>query len=96
MLDCKEIVFSGHAIQRMFERGIQKNDVKIVLQTSEIIQRYPDDTPYPSFLISGRLNAIPLHLVIGMNETSRRCIVITVYIPSLNYWMEDYKTRRIL
>lgn len=30
-LDCREIVFTGHAVQRMFERSIQKSDALTVV-----------------------------------------------------------------
>jgi hypothetical protein len=43
------VVFRVHAIQRMFQRGIDGDDVRHVLTTGEVIERYPNDTPYPRF-----------------------------------------------
>ncbi|WP_293653943.1 DUF4258 domain-containing protein, partial [Thiolapillus sp.] len=47
-LDCSSLKFSGHAVSRMFERGIRKEDVVQAVNDGEVIQRYPDDRPYPS------------------------------------------------
>ena len=52
-MDCEKISFSGHAVQRMFERGIGKEAVIGVIRTGEVIVSYPDDYPYPSFLMLG-------------------------------------------
>jgi len=42
--------FSSHAIQRMFERGFQKDSVAKAVRDGEIIQEYPNDKPYPSVM----------------------------------------------
>jgi hypothetical protein len=47
-MDRAQVVFSGHAIQRMFQRGIRREDVLAVLSSGEVVAEYPDDTPYPS------------------------------------------------
>lgn len=36
-MDCKRVVFSGHAIQRMFERAISRDDVLAVIAQGETI-----------------------------------------------------------
>jgi len=52
-LGCGEFVFSGHAVQRMFERGIRQEMVIEAIRQGEIIARYEDDQPYPSYLVHG-------------------------------------------
>ena len=39
-MECKIINFSGHAVQRMFERGIREKDVIEIIKTGEIIPSY--------------------------------------------------------
>lgn len=46
-------VFRVHAIQRMFQRQVSKQDVRVVLETGETIESYPDDAPFPSRLVLG-------------------------------------------
>ncbi|MGH2495853.1 MAG: DUF4258 domain-containing protein [Ktedonobacteraceae bacterium] len=43
-----QLVFSTHAIKRMFERSISKADIRRVLVNGEVINEYPDDKPYAS------------------------------------------------
>lgn len=94
MLDCQHIKFSGHALQRMFERKIGKPDVLSVIAGGEIIAEYPDDTPYPSLLICGFVEQTPLHIVVAFDQPKGECYVVTTYIPAADQWTTDYKTRR--
>ena len=66
-MECKEIIFSQHAVQRIFERGIQTNDIKAVIESGEIIADYPEDFPFPSYLILGWVKKKPFHLVIAID-----------------------------
>lgn len=93
-MDCTEVVFSGHAIRRMFERAISKDDVLITIKLGEIIESYPNDTPYPSVLLLGFMENFPLHVVLAKDELTGSCIIITVYIPGTNIWEPGYKRRK--
>ena len=62
-----KIIFRTHTIKRMFQRSVDEKDVRSVLKTGEIIEVYPDDTPYPSRLILGWLEKRPLHVVSADN-----------------------------
>ena len=46
-----QLVFSTHAIKRMFERSITKAEIRRVLVNGEVINEYLEDKPYPSQLI---------------------------------------------
>lgn len=93
-MDCDSIKFSRHAIERMFTRGIGEPDVLEILLHGEMVEEYPDDTPYPSMLLLGWCNNKPLHLVAARDDESGTCIVITTYIPDTAHWGEDFKTRK--
>ena len=62
-----KIKFSGHAIQRMFERGIQKKIVVDSIIDGEVIQEYLNDKPYPSYLILAFNDKKPIHIVLAYN-----------------------------
>ena len=72
-----KLVFRTHAIQRMFQRRISMEDIRRVLETGEVIEEYPDDTPYPSRLILGWNGTKPLHVVIADNNEDKETIIIT-------------------
>lgn len=88
------LVFRVHAIQRMFQRGINEENVRHVLATGETIEEYPDDTPYPSRLVLGWHGSRPLHIVVADNSDAQETIVITVYEPDPRQWETDFKRRK--
>jgi len=51
--DFDRVLFSGHAVRRMFERGLSKDDVLGIVRDGEVIADYPEDEPYPSYLQTG-------------------------------------------
>ncbi|MGO9014841.1 MAG: DUF4258 domain-containing protein [Dissulfurispiraceae bacterium] len=70
------------------------NEVYEAVCGGEVIEEYPEDTPYPSVLIFGKtLIARPLHIVCAYNKEDSMAIVITVYQPNPELWME-YKRRK--
>ena len=93
MSEVGKIIFRTHAIKRMFQRRVDEKDVRSVLGTGEIIEVYPDDTPYPSRLILGWLGSRPLHVVAAENITDNETIVITVYEPEQDKWSPNFKRR---
>lgn len=92
--DYKTLVFSGHAVRRMFEKCISERDVRRVIETGEIIASYPEDQPYPSCLMLGFVGEHALHVVVALDRASATCHVVTVYVPDPEVWHPDYRTRR--
>jgi hypothetical protein len=74
-MKCERVVFSGHAVRRMFERGITTEPVLEVIAVGEIIAEYDDDTPHPSRLLSGIVNGRPIHVVVQL--MSRTAIALS-------------------
>jgi hypothetical protein len=94
-MNCGIIRFSRHAMQRMFERGIDPENVREIVETGEIIETYPDDTPYPSALLFGRIGERPVHVVVARDPACGECYVVTAYEPEAALWGEDFRTRRL-
>ncbi len=92
-MDCAETIFSAHAVQRMFERNIQTSHIEAVIKSGEIILEYPDDLPFPSYLMLGWVEGRPIHLVIAVDWLIKRCYVVTAYLPDPSLWSSDFKTR---
>lgn len=90
------LVFRVHAIQRMFERHFSEEEVRQGLASAEVIEEYPDDKPYPSRLVLGRVGSRPIHLVVADNDDDQETIVITVYDPDPEQWEADFKRRKKL
>ncbi len=43
----KSLLFRAHALERMFERRVTVEEVRLVLETGKKIENYPHDRPYP-------------------------------------------------
>lgn len=89
-----EIIFSQHSLQQIFKRSISISDVVDLITIAETIKDYPDDKPYPSRLLLGFKNGIPLHIVVATNIVDDQIIVVTAYIPDNAIWLSDYKTKK--
>jgi len=89
------IVYRLHAVLRMGQRGISEQEVEQALRNGEVVERYDDDTPYPSRLILSPPFSRPLHVVAAWNEAACEWIVITVYEPAPDRWYPDHRRRRI-
>ena len=87
------LTFRIHALRQMFQRRITDSDIRELIGFGTIVEEYPDDIPYPSFLISGIVNNRPLHVVMAYNNVDREAIGITAYEPDPDSWSDNF-TRR--
>jgi len=92
-MDCRNVVFRGHAVQRMFERGISEVQVIDVINLGDQIEDYRDDKPYPSVFLLGCVGGIAIHAVLGIDPESKTCYVITVYQPDPGIWQSNFRGR---
>ncbi len=88
-----KLVFRVHALRQMFNRRIDEADVEEVVRKGKIIEEYPDDTPYPSYLMYRTVHGRPLHVVGAYDKEEGVIIVVTAYEPDPDRW-EDHYTRR--
>jgi len=59
-----------------------------------IIEDYPDDKPYPSCLIYGQtFSGDPVHSVWAFNDENQWAVLITVYRPDPDRWI-NFRVRR--
>ena len=93
-MQCEQIIYSGHAVRRMFERSLLPAHVAIAIQRGEVIADYPDDSPHPSALILGFVEGKPIHAVVAVDAASHRCYVVTAYRPDPGIWAQDFRSRR--
>ena len=85
--------WTNHVLKRLFQRGINTDDVVYAIQNGEIIEQYPADYPYPSCLILGPVkNKNVIHVVCGLAKDE--LWLITVYYPDSNEWTSDMRTRK--
>ncbi len=83
-----------HARKEAENDSLVLDDIFHSTQTGEIIEEYPDDTPYPSCLVYGTMSlGDPVHSVWAYDSGSKIAVLITVYRPDPNRWV-NWKERR--
>ena len=91
---CDQITVSGHAVRRMFERRINRDEVREVVASGEVIAEYPEDLPFPSILLLAIVRGRALHVVVAEDVATHTCYIVTVYPPDSALWDSDFKTRK--
>ena len=91
----KKLRWTNHIFLRLVQRNISMQDVQEAILSGEIIEEYMDDYPFPSCLILGYRNGTnALHVVCATNDEATELWLITAYVPNMEKWMPDYKTRK--
>ena len=93
-MDCSLLHWRRHALERMFQRDISRVEVKKVLDIGEIIETYNDDQPFPSKLVFAIIDKKPLHVVVAEDSKTEECYIITAYVPTVEYFSDDFMMRR--
>jgi len=88
--------FSYHAFKRAVERNISDIEIREIVESSEIIEDYPDDKYAPSCLLLGFTHSgRPLHIQVTRIETGGGLLkIITMYQPDEKGWFNNYSERR--
>jgi hypothetical protein len=88
------VIWRAHALQRMLLRGVTRDDVKGILLGGEVIERYDEDSPFPSALILGTVADRRLHVVAAWDGVGRQVYVISAYEPDEQRFEPNGRTRR--
>jgi len=89
-----KIRISDHAVEEAENDHLLFIEIFYSVRHGEIIENYPNDRPFPSCLIFGmtRKNE-PIHTVWAYNKDNQWAVLITVYRPDANKWI-NWKERR--
>ncbi|MBQ32007.1 MAG: hypothetical protein CL923_05560 [Deltaproteobacteria bacterium] len=88
------IEWRTHALHRMLQRGITRGEVVETLLDGELIEAYPQDSPFPRGLLF-HMNQQPLHVAASCDLETMTVHIHTAYRPDSEYFLPDFKTRRI-
>ena len=91
----KRIIYTLHAIDEMNaeDEVISTQEARQVIFAGEIIEDYPEDKRGHSSLLFGVSETKrPIHVLCAPKE--EYLAVVTAYVPSLDKWESDFKTRR--
>jgi len=91
----KKIIYTLHALDEMNAEDeiITTEEIRHVVLNGEIIEDYPEDKRGHSCLMLGIPETKrPVHVICAPKE--EYLAIITAYIPTLEKWEPDFKTRR--
>ena len=95
--EADRVLYSGHARHEMRQEEfgpITDQELYEAICTGEVIETYPNDTPYPSVLLFGTTHVNrPLHTVCAYDSEADRVVIVTVYQPDPRRW-ENYRRRK--
>lgn len=97
--DADTVFYSRHARFEMEKEEFGKileHEVFEAIQRGEVLEEYPDDKPYPSVLIFGNTRTgRPLHVVCSYSKADDLVVVVTVYHPSEELWIDFRRRKKI-
>lgn len=89
------IRISDHADEEIRADHLMLNDILYSVREGEIIEYYPSDRPYPSCLVFGMTSKKEaVHSVWGYNKNNQWAVLITVYRPDPDKWIQWRKRRK--
>lgn len=92
-IESDQFEFSKHAVDQSIRRRISVQEVREVIANGEMIEEYPEDKYWPSYLIYGRTaEGRPLH--VQCSHPSRSVVkIVTLYEPDPARWI-NFRERR--
>jgi Domain of unknown function (DUF4258) len=78
----------------MFARRISEAEVETTIDNGTIIESYPDDTPFASYLVLDFIDGRPIHVVYSIDESTNIFYVITAYSPDVEIWQNNFSVRK--
>jgi len=79
---------TDHADEEAEDDHLTFDEIYFSVLHGEIIEDYPTDKPYPSCLVYGQtFSGDPIHSVWAYNEQNGWTVLITVYRPDPNQWI---------
>ncbi len=92
-IENSRVIITDHADEEAVNDSLTYEEIYYSVLNGEIIERYPKDKPYPSFLIFGKnFSGEPIHSVWALNPENLWVVLITVYRPDPKRWI-NWKVR---
>lgn len=87
------ILWTYHVNMRMKARFIPRKIILDSVDNYEIIEEYPEDKYFPSYLIRSEHGGYVFHVLFAADSESDNVRVVTAYYPNPDEWDSDLKTR---
>ena len=88
------ILWTYHVNMRLGRRFIARETIISAADSYEIVEAYPEDKYFPSYLLLGGQGEEAFHVLVGTDVDGQNVRIITAYYPSPDEWETDLKRRR--
>ncbi|VVB72550.1 Uncharacterised protein [uncultured archaeon] len=89
-----KVRITDHAYEEANADRLKFDEIYFSAMNGVVIEEYQDDSPFPSVLIFGQtFCSDPVHSVWAYNKKNQWAVLITVYRPDPNLWI-DCKLRK--
>jgi hypothetical protein len=79
---------------RLESRFVSRDIILEAADSYELVESYPDDKYFPSYLSLARLGGDAIQVLFATDVVGDNVRVVTAYRPSPEEWEGDLKTRR--
>ena len=79
---------------RLKQRSITRHEIISSTVDYEIIDAYPEDKYFPSYLVFSQHKHTVFHILFALDVDGDNVSVVAVYYPDPEEWESDLKTRR--
>lgn len=89
-----KLKWTYHVNMRLKGRFINRRAILNSFEEYEIIEEYPKDKYFPSYLVYSCYHDNIFHVLFAVDIEEDNVRVVTAYYPNPEEWKEDFKTRR--
>ena len=90
----RKILWTYHINMRLKQRSITRHEIISSTVAYEIVDAYPEDKYFPSYLIFSQHKHTVFHILFAVDVDGDNVRVVTAYYPDPEEWESDLKTRR--
>ena len=89
-----KIFWTYHVNMRLKGRFIPKKNILDSINNYQIIEEYPEDKYFPSYLVCSEYEEHIFHILFAADVGAGNIRIVTAYYPNPDDWENDLKTRR--
>lgn len=90
----RKIIWTYHVNMRMKGRFIPRKFILDSVENYQIIEEYPKDKYFPSYLVYSCYPDTEFHILFAADVEGNNVRIITAYIPNIIDWEKGLKKRR--
>ena len=91
-----KILWTYHVNMRLKHRFIARQAIVDFSDCYEIIEHYPKDKYFPSYLVRSKYQNNVIHILFAIDLESNNIRIITAYRPNSTEWEAGFRIRRRL